>query len=113
MAQEKDRKFRAFKLPQYERDLLRLIACGTSYETRHDALTALAQFVERLEIPHAETLERRSLRIGIPPELDKAIREKMKVTGRTYQDILLAAAADFRRVYPLPADFTPNEEEDE
>jgi hypothetical protein len=68
---------------------------------RHQALLDLVPIVEELDLPDIKGRKRRPIRIGIPDELDAAIRDVVDRTGHTYIDVLLAAATEYRKRHPL------------
>lgn len=68
---------------------------------RHHALLDLVPIVEELDLPDIRERARQPIRLGIPDELDAAIRAVMENTGQTYIDVLLVAATEYRKRYPL------------
>lgn len=101
----KERNFVVFRLFQQERELIRNLGRGSeSVADRHQALRDLVPIVEELNLPDIRNLKRKPIRIGIPEDLDAAIREVSERTGQTYTDVLLAAAREYRRRYPYCPD---------
>src|SRR5262245_48236835 len=99
----RDRKFVTFRLLPEDRALLQHLGRGRAdVPDRHAALLELAAIVRRREYPEEEPEpQRRSIRLGIPTELDEAIKAEAERTGSTYVSLLLRAAREYRRRYPL------------
>ena len=77
---------------------------GRGLETakdRHEALVDLVPIVESLNLPDIRNRTRRPIRIGIPDDLDVAIRRVADSTGQTYVDILVAAVSEYRKKHPI------------
>jgi hypothetical protein len=102
----RERKFRTLKLLPQDRELLRNIGHGRpDVADRYGALLQLTDIVRNEQIPNEPPEpERRSLRLGIPRELDQAVSRLAKRTGRTYISVLLAAARVYRQRFPLQSD---------
>jgi hypothetical protein len=97
----RDRKFVTFRLLAKDRALLQHLGRGRAdIPDRHAALLELVEIVRRQKSPEKPP-ERRSIRLGIPTELDEAIKAVAERTGSTYISILLRAAREYRRRHPL------------
>ncbi|MBA2224668.1 hypothetical protein [Thermogemmata fonticola] len=99
----RDRKFVTFRLLPDDRELLQNLGRGRAdIPDRHAALLELVGIVQRQEYPEEQPEpERRSIRLGIPTELDEAIKAEAERTGSTYISLLLRAAREYRRRHPL------------
>ncbi len=99
----RDRKFVTFRLLPEDRELLQNLGRGRAdIPDRHAALLELVEIVQRQEYPEEQPEpERRSIRLGIPTELDEAIKAEAERTGSTYISLLLRAAREYRRRHPL------------
>jgi hypothetical protein len=99
----RDRKFVTFRLLPDDRELLQHLGQGRAdIPDRHTAFLELVEIVRRQEYPEEPPEpERRSLRLGIPTELDEAIKAEAERTESTYISILLRAAREYRRRHPL------------
>src|SRR5437867_469654 len=102
----RERKFVTFRLLPDDRELLRQLGQGRAgIPDRHTAFLHLVEIVRRAEYPEEPPEpERQPLRLGIPTELDDAIKAEVERTGSTYISILLRAAREYRRRYPLSRD---------
>jgi hypothetical protein len=92
-----------FRLLPEDRRLIQHLGRGRAdIADRHAAFLELVEIVRRQECPNEPPEpERRSIRLGIPSELDEAIKAEAKRTGSTYISILLRAAREYRRRHPL------------
>lgn len=88
-----------------DRDLIQNLAKGReSTPDRHAALCALVPFVRKLSLSNIREQERSALRVGIPTELEDAIDEIAERTGQPFVAVLLAAAREYRKRFPLSSD---------
>ncbi len=102
---ERKRKFVTFRLLEEDRRLLKDLGIGREKDPeRYHSLCELTQILTELDIPVAQTPERRALRLGIPTDLDQAIREVVKRTKQSYIFILIEAAKEYRRRFPYDPD---------
>lgn len=105
----RDGDYVSFRLYPKERYLIQHLGRGNPEVTdRYTALEALAEIVPSLDLEDVRTLERRAIRIRMPPATEAAIRKKADETGQTFLAVLLAAAAEYRRRFPVT--FEPPDE---
>ncbi|MFW5690757.1 MAG: hypothetical protein ACOCXY_03005 [Planctomycetota bacterium] len=98
----RDRKYTTFRIFPDEKELLQHLGRGPEdAEDRYEALCELTDMVKTLDLPDIRNRERVPFRVGIPIELDAAIRNKVDQTGQPYIAVLLAAAAEYRRRHPV------------
>ena len=98
---ELNRNFKTFRLFHRERELIRNLGRGPEdVASRHQALLGLVPIAKELDLPDIHNRQRQPIRIGIPTELDDAIRDVMERTGQNFIDVLLAAAEKYRERYP-------------
>jgi len=64
-------------------------------QSRHQALCKLAPIVRELALPDQRKKQRQSLRIGIPSELDEAIRKSAERNNCSYLTILISAVHEY------------------
>ncbi len=95
-----DRVYKVFNLHPEDRDRIRLLGFGDGM-SRHEALLQLVPIVERLDMIDIRESQRRPIRIAIPVELDRVIRERKAATGQPYVQILLEAARRYRLDHPM------------
>jgi hypothetical protein len=102
-----DRKFTVLKLPDPERDLIRLLGTGDSEKEkgwfdRDTVLRHVAEYVEKLELPTPPPAQKKSsLRVSICDELDNLLKKRSKESGLPQQTILVEAVRQFRQDFPL------------
>ena len=90
------------RLLDQDRELILNLAKGReSTPDRHAALCALLPFVQKLSLPDIRQQERSALRVGIPAELEEAIKEVAERTGQPFVAVLLAAAREYRKRFPV------------
>jgi hypothetical protein len=94
----RERKFVTFRLLPEDRELLQYLGQGRAdIPDRHAAMLELVNIVQRRQYPpDPPEPERRSIRLGIPTELDDAIKAEAERTGSTYISLLLRAAREYR-----------------
>ena len=91
----RERKFRTLRLRSEDKELLQQLGRNDQDLDRHHALLELIAVVKELQLPDIRNESRSPLRLGIPVQLDKAIRKKVDATGQTYIAVLLTAAREY------------------
>ncbi len=98
---DRPRKFTTMKLLDADKKLLQQLGKGRiDIEDRYHALLELVPIVQQLTLP-TKASERKAFRLGIPLELDKALRTQAEKSGQPLVDILLQAARIYRTKHPL------------
>lgn len=96
------RKFMTFKIYNRDRDMLQNLArVRKDTPDRHAALIKLAEVVPDLDLEDIRDQERRALRLGLPPELEKALQEKQESTGQPIVTILTEGVHEYWRRYSI------------
>ncbi|MDZ4847916.1 MAG: hypothetical protein SGI77_01355 [Pirellulaceae bacterium] len=104
---KRERRFATLRLTTQDKELLkRLGSPSDAAPDRHNALIAIAGLIAQLELPAIDS-RRQPIRLGIPPELDRAIELKRKATGQTALAILLAGARAYLESQQSPAEQLP------
>ena len=90
----RERTYRTLRLVVEDKELLQRLGRNDQDLDRYHALLELVAVVQKLKLPDVRNQIRHPLRLGIPTQLDKAIRKKADATGQTYIAILLTAARE-------------------
>lgn len=94
--QKKKREWVVVRLREPDKNLLRDLAkLNPETKTRHDALLQLTDIAKELELPAVPKGEQ-PIRLGIPTELKKVLKDRCAETGLPEQAVLVLAARVYR-----------------
>jgi hypothetical protein len=98
----RNKRYLTLRLHEEDRALLQNLGRGRDeIADRYEAFLEVNEFVPEMEFPDIRKKKRRPIRIAIPEELEKTITRIAKATGQPFLTILLEAAREYRRRYPL------------
>lgn len=91
--EKRERRWAILQLLEEDHLRLRRLGIESGYADRYAALVGLVPFVREMKEDNLiKPPERRPLKLGIPPELDEAIKAKANELGVTSIKVLLSAA---------------------
>ena len=91
----RERTYRTLRLRSEDKELLQRLGRDDQDLDRYHALLELVAVIQKLQLPDVRNESRHPLRLGIPTQLDEAIRKKVDATGQTYIAVLLTAAREY------------------